>query len=94
MDKRCVGPVVAGKVDIRESPTENLRRIAEALGRELGVVRTSVHRPNLRYDVERAENGEERLRALLRRTSNGGNETLRGVAARLLRGLGASSVPR
>ena len=41
--------------------------IAEALGRELGVVRTSVHRPNLRYDVERAENAEERLRAILRR---------------------------
>ena len=41
--------------------------IAEALGRRLEVVRTSVHRPNLRYDVERAENAEERLRALLRR---------------------------
>jgi fructose-1,6-bisphosphatase II len=33
MDKLCVGPVVAGKVDIRVSPTENLRRIAAALGR-------------------------------------------------------------
>jgi ATP-dependent DNA helicase RecQ len=41
--------------------------IAEALGRRLEVVRTSVHRPNLRYDVERAENAEDRLRALLRR---------------------------
>src|SRR6478735_2593349 len=45
----------------------NAAAIAEALGRPLEVVRTSVHRPNLRYDVERAENGEERLRALLRR---------------------------
>ena len=45
----------------------NAESIAEALGRRLEVVRTSVHRPNLRYDVERAENGEERLRALLRR---------------------------
>ncbi len=36
MDKLCVGPVVAGKVDIRESPTENLGRIAEALGRRVG----------------------------------------------------------
>ena len=36
MDKLCVGPVVAGKVDIRESPTENLGRIAEALGRKVG----------------------------------------------------------
>ena len=36
MEKLCVGPVVAGKVDIRESPTENLGRIAEALGRRVG----------------------------------------------------------
>jgi len=36
MDKLCVGPVVAGKVDIRESPSENLGRIAEALGRRIG----------------------------------------------------------
>jgi len=36
MDKLCVGPVVAGKVDIRESASENLGRIAEALGRRIG----------------------------------------------------------
>ena len=35
MEKLCVGPVVAGKVDIREPPRENLRRIAEALGRRV-----------------------------------------------------------
>jgi fructose-1,6-bisphosphatase II len=35
MEKLCVGPVVAGKVDIRETPTENLGRIAEALGRRV-----------------------------------------------------------
>jgi fructose-1,6-bisphosphatase II len=35
LEKLCVGPVVAGKVDIRESPTENVRRIAEALGRRV-----------------------------------------------------------
>jgi fructose-1,6-bisphosphatase class II len=33
MDKLCVGPIVAGKVDILASPTENLHRIAAALGR-------------------------------------------------------------
>jgi fructose-1,6-bisphosphatase II len=33
MEKLCVGPVVAGKVDILASPAENLRRIASALGR-------------------------------------------------------------
>ncbi|HSL35163.1 MAG TPA: fructose-bisphosphatase class II, partial [Candidatus Limnocylindrales bacterium] len=35
LEKLCVGPIAAGKVDIRESPTENLRRIAEALGRRV-----------------------------------------------------------
>ncbi len=35
LEKLCVGPVVAGKVDIRESPTENLGRIAEALQRQV-----------------------------------------------------------
>jgi fructose-1,6-bisphosphatase II len=33
LDKLCVGPVVAGKVDITRTPTENVHRIAEALGR-------------------------------------------------------------
>ncbi|MFH1475698.1 MAG: class II fructose-bisphosphatase [Chloroflexota bacterium] len=33
MDKLCVGPVVAGRVDITAPPAENLRRIAAALGR-------------------------------------------------------------
>lgn len=33
MDKLCVGPFVAGKVDITAPPAENLRRIAAALGR-------------------------------------------------------------
>ena len=35
IEKLCVGPVAAGKVDIR-SPAENVRRIAEALGRKAG----------------------------------------------------------
>jgi fructose-1,6-bisphosphatase II len=35
MEKLCVGPVAAGQVDIRVSPTENLGRIAEALGRKV-----------------------------------------------------------
>ena len=33
MEKLCVGPVAAGKVDLRLSPSENLARIARALGR-------------------------------------------------------------
>ena len=35
LEKLCVGPVAAGRVDIRLSPTENLGRIAEALGRRV-----------------------------------------------------------
>jgi fructose-1,6-bisphosphatase II len=33
MEKLCVGPVVAGRVDIAAPPAENLARIAAALGR-------------------------------------------------------------
>ena len=46
---------------------ETEAEIAAALGRSFDVVRTSVVRPNHRYDVERAEREEERLRVLLRR---------------------------
>jgi ATP-dependent DNA helicase RecQ len=48
------------------TPTD-AQAIETALGRSLELVKTSVHRPNLRYDVERAENDEERLRGLLAR---------------------------
>ena len=41
--------------------------IGAALGRQLELVHTTVRRPNLRYDVERADNAEERLRGLLAR---------------------------
>ncbi|HET7676332.1 MAG TPA: class II fructose-bisphosphatase [Candidatus Limnocylindrales bacterium] len=34
LEKLCVGPVVAGQVDIRLSPAENVQRIAAALGRK------------------------------------------------------------
>jgi fructose-1,6-bisphosphatase II len=33
LEKLCVGPTVVGKVDITATPTENVQRIAEALGR-------------------------------------------------------------
>jgi fructose-1,6-bisphosphatase II len=35
LDKLCVGPVAAGQVDITRPPTENVTRIAEALGRRV-----------------------------------------------------------
>ncbi len=59
------GPAVLGMT--ATATPANASAIADALGRRLQLVRTSVHRPNLRYDVERAENAEERLRALLHR---------------------------
>jgi fructose-1,6-bisphosphatase II len=36
LEKLCVGPLVAGHVDITVSPTENIHRIAEALRRKPG----------------------------------------------------------
>ncbi len=36
LEKLCVGPVAAGHVDITASPTDNVHRIAEALGRRVG----------------------------------------------------------
>src|SRR3990170_4910712 len=54
MEKLCVGPVVAGKVDIRSTPTENLRAIAEALGRKVGDITVVIlERP--RHDALIAE---------------------------------------
>ena len=41
--------------------------IASALGREMAVVRTSVVRSNLRYDVEAVSGNEDRLRILVER---------------------------
>jgi fructose-1,6-bisphosphatase II len=35
LEKLCVGPVAAGEVDITRPPTENVNRIAEALGRRV-----------------------------------------------------------
>jgi fructose-1,6-bisphosphatase II len=33
LEKLCVGPLAAGHVDIRDSPSDNVRKIAEVLGR-------------------------------------------------------------
>jgi ATP-dependent DNA helicase RecQ len=58
-------PPLLGMTATASPATE--REIAAALGRDFDVVRTTVVRPNLRYDVERAETEEERLRSLLGR---------------------------
>lgn len=59
------GPAVLGMTATATPATATA--IGDALGRRLEVVRTSVARPNLRYDVVPAENAEERLRVLVDR---------------------------
>jgi ATP-dependent DNA helicase RecQ len=46
---------------------ETARDISEALGRSPGIVHTTVVRPNLRYDVLRVANADERMRVLVAR---------------------------
>jgi ATP-dependent DNA helicase RecQ len=67
-------PAILGMTATATPATE--REIAEALGREPEVVRTSVVRENLRYEVELVEGEEDRLRSLVRRLKE-----LRGASA-------------
>ncbi len=60
-------PVVLGLTATATPATET--DIARSLGRELEVVRASVVRPNLRYEVEHVENEDERLRTTLNRAT-------------------------
>jgi len=67
-------PAILGMTATATPDTE--REIATALGREPEIVRTSVVRPNLRYDVEVVDGEEARLRTLVRRLHE-----LRGASA-------------
>ena len=67
-------PAILGMTATATPATE--REIAAALGREPEIVRTSVVRPNLRYDVEIVDGEEDRLRTLVRRLHD-----LRGASA-------------
>jgi ATP-dependent DNA helicase RecQ len=67
-------PAILGMTATATPATE--REIATALGREPEIVRTSVVRPNLRYDVEIVDGEEGRLRTLVRRLHE-----LRGASA-------------
>ena len=67
-------PAILGMTATATPATE--REIATALGREPEVVRTSVVRPNLRYDVAIVDGEEARLRTLVRRLHE-----LRGASA-------------
>ena len=54
MEKICVGPLAAGHVDIQATPTDNLRSIAEALGRRVSDITVVIlERP--RHDALIAE---------------------------------------
>jgi len=46
---------------------ETAREIGDALGREPEIVRTTVVRPNLRYEVEEVGNADDRVSAVVRR---------------------------
>ena len=61
-------PAILGMTATASPATE--RAIAQALGRELETVRTSVVRLNLRYEVEHVAGEEERLRSLVARLSS------------------------
>ncbi len=63
--ERLGSPPMLGMTATASQATEV--EIAAALGRQFDVVRTSVVRPNLRYDVVRVEGEEDRLRSLLER---------------------------
>ena len=58
-------PALLGMTATATPATE--REVALALGREPEVVRTSVVRPNLRYDVEAVDGAQDRLHILVRR---------------------------
>jgi len=59
------GPTLLGMT--ATATPQTAREIGVALGREPHVVHTSVVRPNLRYDVARVVNAEDRLEILLER---------------------------
>jgi ATP-dependent DNA helicase RecQ len=58
-------PAILGMTATATPQTET--EIASALGRTPDIVRTSVARPNLRYDVEHVSSDEDRLRSLIDR---------------------------
>jgi fructose-1,6-bisphosphatase II len=54
MEKLCVGPIAAGRVDLRATPTDNLQAIASALGRKVSDITVVIlERP--RHDALIAE---------------------------------------
>src|SRR4051812_4336965 len=65
LEKLCVGPIAAGKVDIRESPAENLRRIAAALGRTVADITVVIlERPRHEGLIEEVRRAGARIKLI------------------------------
>ncbi len=65
LEKLCVGPGAAGKVDIRLSPTENLGLIAGALGRGVNDITVVIlERPRHEALIEEVRNAGARIKLI------------------------------
>jgi fructose-1,6-bisphosphatase II len=65
LEKLCVGPVAAGKVDITATPTENCRRIAEALGRRINDITVIIlDRPRHEALIEEVRSAGARIKLI------------------------------
>jgi fructose-1,6-bisphosphatase II len=65
LEKLCVGPVAAGHVDITQSPTENVHRVAEALGRKVGDITVIVlDRPRHEALIAELRSGGARIKLI------------------------------
>ncbi len=65
LEKLCVGPVVAGHVDIRATPTENVRAIAAALGRRVSDITVVIlDRPRHEALIEEVRTAGARIKLI------------------------------
>jgi fructose-1,6-bisphosphatase II len=65
LDKLCVGPVAAGKVDIRLPPRENLARIATELRRSIGDITVVIlERPRHEALIEEVRSAGARIKLI------------------------------
>ena len=65
LDKLCVGPVVAGKVDIRQSPAANLEIIASVLGRRVNDITVVIlDRPRHEQLIEQVRQAGARIKLI------------------------------
>ena len=86
------GPVAAGHVDIRQSPTENLDRIAEALRRRVNDITVMIlDRPRHEALIARGARGRRADQAHLRRRPVGGHQLrVSGTGVHAVMGIGGA----